>query len=255
MLGGIVVYLLLAGAARASSIRPVLLATLVAWMFFVRPVGAIPAVAIGIYILFCRRHELGRYVITGGFWLAAFVGYSMRTFGTTVPFYYLSNDPHGMGIHFTQGLYGILLSPSRGILIYSPVLAVVLYLVARNWRSIADRALAILSLSTITAIGVAIAAHPEWWGGNSYGPRLMSDAIPWFVMLAILAIGAIPEALRNTRNRTIVIGAGLLAVSVVINAHGALSMETLAWNEKRPLPAVMLDWSRPQFLAGWIAER
>ncbi len=252
MLGGVVVYLLLAGVAQRTSIGPVLLATLLSWMFFVRPVGAIPALAIGVYILICRPRELPAYLITGGLWLAAFVTYSMRIFGTMVPFYYLSNDPHSMGIHFMQGLYGILLSPSRGIFIYSPVLAVVLYLIARNWRSISDRALAILALSIIAAIGIAIAAHPEWWGGNSYGPRLMSDAIPWFVMLAILAIAATSEALRNARNRTMVIGAALLALSVVINAHGALSMETLRWNEKRPLPGVMLDWTQPQFLAGWI---
>ncbi len=53
----------------------------------------------------------------------------------------------------------------------------------------------------------------------------------------------------------IAIGALLLALGIVINAHGALSMEALDWNAKRPLPAVMLDWSRPQFLAGWINER
>jgi hypothetical protein len=253
MLGGIVVYLLLAGTVYGASIRPALLATLLSWMFFVRPVGAIPAVAVGIYILFCRRHELARYVITGALWLVAFVAYSIRIFGTIVPFYYLSNDPRGMGMHFMQGLYGILMSPSRGIFIYSPMLAVVLYLIVRNWRSIADRALAILSLSTIAAIGVTIAAHPEWWGGNCYGPRLMSDAIPWFVLLAILAIAAIPEAQRNLRNPAIAIGALLLGVSIIINAHGALSPETLQWNFKqRPLPAAMLDWSRPQFLAGWI---
>jgi hypothetical protein len=253
MLGGIVMYLLLAGATQRFSIRPVLLATLLSWMFFVRPVGAIPALAVGIYILICRRRELLPYVVTGGFWLAAFVGYSMRIFGTMVPFYYLSNDPHGMGIHFMQGLHGILLSPSRGIFVYSPVLALVLYLLARNWRSITDRALTILAISNIAAIGIAIATHPEWWGGNSYGPRLMSDAIPWFVLLAILAIAAIPETNRNLRNPTIAIGAVLLGVSIVINAHGALSPETLQWNfTQRPLPAAMLDWSRPQFLAGWV---
>jgi hypothetical protein len=254
MLGGIVGYVLLASAVRGSSIRPALLATLLSWMFFVRPSGAIPAIAVGIYILVCRRRELVPFVISGALWLAAFVAYSMRIFGTIVPYYYLSNDPHGIGIHFTRGLYGILLSPSRGIFIYSPVLALVLYLIARYWRSIADPALAILSLSMIAAIGVAGAAHPEWWGGNSYGPRLLSDAMPWFVQLAILALAAMPDAGRDIRSPAFAVGALLLMASVMINAHGAFSFETLKWNDKRPLPGVMVDWSRPQFLAGWIDE-
>ncbi len=256
MLGGIVAYVVLASAVRGRSIRPVLLATLVSWMFFVRPVGAISAVAVGIYIVMRRPRELISYVIAGAAWLAAFVAYSMRIFGTMVPYYYLSNDPHGMGVHFMQGLYGILLSPSRGIFIYSPMLVLVLYLTARYWRSIADGALAIVSLSMIAAIAVVVAAHPEWWGGNSYGPRLLSDAMPWFVLLAILAIAAIPQTLRNVRTPAIAVGTLLLVVSVVINAYGAFSFETLEWNLKqRPLPAAMLDWSRPQFLAGWIDQR
>ncbi len=116
MLGGVVVYLLLA-AARGGSVRPVLLATLVSWMFFVRPIGAVPAVTVGIYILFYRPREAIPYAIAGALWLGAFVAYSMRIFGTSVPYYYLSDDPRGIGVHFMQGLYGTLFSPSRGIFV------------------------------------------------------------------------------------------------------------------------------------------
>lgn len=80
--------------------------------------------------------------------------------------------------------------------------------------------------------------------------------VPRFVLLAILALAAIPAAQRNLRNPAISVGAALLVISVVINAHGAFSSATLDWNfTQRPLPAAMLDWSRPQFLAGWISER
>jgi hypothetical protein len=41
-----------------------------------------------------------------------------------------------------------------------------------------------------------------------------------------------------------------------MNAYGAFSFETLEWNFKqRPLPDALLDWSRPQFLAGWLDMR
>ena len=255
MLAGIVGYVLLASATRNVSIRPVLLATLLSLMFFVRPTGAIAVVAVGIYILMRYPHELRRFAIAGVIWLVAFVAYSMRIFGTVVPYYYLANDPHGMGVHFAQGLYGILIGPSRGIFIYSPVMATVLYLTARYWRSIRVRALALLSLAMFAGITVASASHPEWWGGNSYGPRLLSDAIPWMVLLAILALAAMPPMLRNIRTRAIAAGAGLLIISVMLNAYGAFSSETLLWNFKqRPLPDAMLDWTRPQFLASWVDQ-
>jgi hypothetical protein len=85
--------------------------------------------------------------------------------------------------------------------------------------------------------------------------RYLSDTVPWLVMLAIMALAAMPSASRTLRDPAIASGAFLLMVSIVIHAHGAYSFETLQWNDKRPLPEVMLDWSQPQFLAGWIDER
>ncbi len=255
MLGGLVVYLLFASALRRSSVRPIALATLLSWMFFVRPVGAVPVVIVSIYILVCHRAELVPYALAGIAWLLAFIAYSLRIFGTVVPYYYVSNDPHGLGIHFGSGLYGTLLGPSRGIFIFSPIFAVVIFLALRYWRTLPNRALAVVALCAIAATAVASAAHPEWWGGYSYGPRLLADAVPWFVLLAISAVAAMPDRRRAIGSPAIGLGTFLLFVSVIINAHGALSFETLHWNDKRPLPAVMLDWSRPQFLAGWIDER
>jgi len=256
MLAGVVAYRLLAAAVRGAPIRPITLATLVSLMFFVRPVGALAAVSVGIYILLRYPDQLARYVGIGAMWLIVFVAYSMRIFGTAVPYYYLSNDPHGMGVHFAQGLYGVLLSPSRGIFVFSPMLATVTYLAIRYHDSIRHRALAILAVSMLAAIAVASAAHPEWWGGNAYGPRLLSDAIPWLVLLAILVLAAMPPAMRSLRNPAISFGAALLAVSIIINAYGAFSQETLNWNMvQRPLPDAMLDWSRPQFLASWVDKR
>jgi hypothetical protein len=43
-------------------------------------------------------------------------------------------------------------------------------------------------------------------------------------------------------------GLVLLLTSIGMNAIGAWSPSTLAWNFSGP-PSIMLDWSRPQFLA------
>jgi len=152
------------------------------------------------------------------------------------------------------GIFGTLFSPSRGLFVYCPMLAVVFYILIRNWRALASRRLAILSIISSVTVLLVVASHMDWWGGNCYGPRYLSDTVPWLVMLAIMALATIPAASRTLRNPAIAIGAFLLMMSVVIQAHGAYSFETLKWNDKRPLPDVMLDWSQPQFLAGWIDE-
>jgi hypothetical protein len=253
LLGGLVLALMLSAVVYGSSTRPILLATLVSWMFFVRPTGAASVLCVAVFMLVQFRRDFLRFAMTGVVWLFAFLAYSLRIFGTLVPFYYqpsrAQTDSLGLGI------FGNLFSPSRGFFIFCPVALAVLFIAFRHRRHLKSQSLALVSLLAICLITLSAASFPIWWGGNCYGPRYLTDAVPWLVLLAILGIDAMPAAARTLRSPAIAAGALLLAVSIVINAHGAFSFATLDWNEKRPLPGVMLDWTRPQFLAGWIDER
>ncbi len=254
-LGSCVVYLLLASEIRRGTVRPVILASLLSWMFFVRPGGAIAVMCVSGYVLLYRRAEFVAFAAVGLFWLSAFIAYSLHVFGTLVPYYYLSNDPQSLGFHVATGLYGALMSPSRGILLFCPIVAWVLFAVGRYWRSLRSRALAITATCTSAGILLAAGIHPEWWGGACYGPRLMADAVPWFVLLSILGIDAMPPMLHRIQNPMIAAGAFLLIVSIAMNACGAISRATMAWNFTGPSPAIMLDWSRPQFFAAWLPPK
>ena len=255
MLGSCVVYLLLASEVRRASVRPILLASLLSWMFFVRPPGAVVVICVSGYLMMCRRSELVSFAAAGVAWLSAFIAYSLSIFGSFIPYYYLSNDPHSLGLHVSMGLYGTLISPSRGILVFCPIVAWVLFVIVRFRRSLRAWALVTTALGISAGILMACAIHPEWWGGACYGPRLMADAVPWFVLLAILGLAAIPAQRRGIQNPMIMAGALLLIVSVAMNAKGALSHQAMSWNFTGPSPAIMLDWSRPQFLAGWSGRQ
>jgi hypothetical protein len=255
VLGAIVVYLLIDAEQRHVSKSPTLvpatLATLLSWMFFVRPTGAIAVVCVSAYLIVRRPRDLPIYAAAGAIWGAAFVAYSIHFFGTTVPFYYAPerNDPGLLGI----GLYCNLLSPSRGLLVYSPIVAFITYLVIRYWRSLPFRELALMALAATAMLTVAAATHRVWWEGQGYGCRFLADAVPWFVLIAILGCAAIPPGRRSLRsNPELAVGAILLALSVAINGRGALSWATMQWNEIEPVQVRVLDWTQPQFLAGWI---
>jgi len=253
MIGSLVVYLLLAAGSNASRIRPVLLATLLSWMFYVRPTGAVPVIFVSAYVFAHRRSAFNVFAATGIAWLAVLVFYSLRIFGSPLPFYYyLNNDPQHVGLRIGMGLYGTLFSPSRGLFIFSPIVGWVLFVTIRFWRRLPFRSLAIMALWTAAGILTICVLQPQWWGGACYGPRLLADAVPWLVLLAILGLAAIPPDRRNFRNPVVAVGALLLLTSVAMNACGALSPETMDWNFRGRSPDIMLDWSRPQFLAGWI---
>jgi hypothetical protein len=245
---GFVILVLVAHEIKGRRLRPVVLASLLSWMFFVRPAAVVPIVVVTAYILILRRELFLSYALTGLAWLALFVVYSYYHFGQLLPNYYrLGNELSARA--FGVGLLGNLISPSRGVLVFVPFLLFVAYLLTRYWRYVSKR-LAILALAAILLHVVLVSSFPIWWGGFSFGPRLLTDAVPWFVLLTIIGLKA---ALRNLRGPEFVAGALLLALSIGINGRGATSEATAMWNV-RPAsvdehPERRWDWRDPQFLA------
>jgi hypothetical protein len=263
LLLGVVIYLLLAHELGRHRLNPILLASLLAWMYFVRPTFAVPIAAISIYLLVFYRPLFVRYALMGAAWLAVFILYSWTHYGHLLPAYYLANRLR-FGVFWTA-LAGNLVSPSRGLLIYVPVLFFVAYLLIRYRRHIVYPRLVWLSLSIIVAHLILISGFPHWWGGHSFGPRFSTGLVPWFVLLGILGVRAMLKwreersakslSLRGWRVQ-LVFGGVLLLMSMFINTLGATSHATWLWNV-RPRgvdehPERLWDWRQPQFLAGYL---
>jgi hypothetical protein len=259
LLIGCVVYLILGHESVQRRIYPELLATLLAWSYVVRPTNSLAVIAVTAYVIVFCRAQFVRYFVVGLAWLAAFVGYSWYHFGHALPSYFLASrlDFHSFWI----ALAGNLISPSRGLLVFVPVIIFVVYLLARYANYLPFRRLAILSLAIIVAHVTVVSGFPHWWAGHSFGPRFTTGLVPWFALLAILAIKARLawrekyESGRSSRlwKTEIAFGAVLLLISVGINARGAMNGATARWNQI-PVnvdehPERVWDWRHPQFLA------
>lgn len=250
-LAGWVVYLLLRAEQRMAPVHPAALAISLALMYFVRPTAAVPIVFVTLYLLCVHRRDFIAYAIAGAICAALFAAYSLAVFGTVIPGYYLASRLSLSTLWV--GLPGNLISPSRGLFVYVPAAGFVLYLVARHWNRVQHKALAILALAIVAGLTLVASSYPVWWGGRCYGARLLTDAVPWFVLLAALGCAAIPAERRApARNPALIVGAGLLLISVAMNARGALSWSTEEWNKIEPVDKRVLDWSDPQFIAGLI---
>ncbi|HWN57615.1 MAG TPA: hypothetical protein VNO74_05910 [Methylomirabilota bacterium] len=250
---GLIAHSILSAEHRGIRLRPVWLATLVAWTYCVRPTGAIAIVAVSIYVLWLHRRVFIAYSAILAGWLAAFVGYSWSVFGTIVPPYYSASR---LGSHtFTLALFGNLVSPSRGLLVFVPSTLFVLYLLARYGKHFTHRPLALLAFVQIIALEILMCANRIWHGGYCYGPRFFTDAIPWFVLLAILGLDAMRRAPAVSQHRMEIAAAiFLLVVSVTINARGAWSFAPMDWNLSEAASRLhgIFDWRYPQFMAGLI---
>ena len=252
LLSGLAIYMLLAQEERQVRGRPMVLATLLSWAYFVRPTSAIPIVAISAYLFIFRRSEFAALAITGAAWMVVFVAYSWKLSGHPLPSYYLFRlSPR----HLLEALAGDLISPSRGLFVYVPGSAFVFALVGYYWRGLSHRRLAVLSLSIITVHLFVVSTDPNWWGGHCYGARLTTDVIPWLFLLAILGsrclLDEIPSRLKHL---AVAFGLLTLVVGAAMNGRGALSQSANDWVNGPPedvdrKPARIWDWSHPQFLS------
>ena len=252
-----VIWQLLRAETKQIRHRPLLLATCLSWLYFLRPTSSIPIIAITVYVFLYHRSVFLSFALTGCLWLAAFVSYSQHYFGQSLPSYYRAYQ--FTFATFWEGMAGTLISPSRGLLIYVPVVAFVVYLLLRYWSSCILQRFAILGAVVVIVHLVLIFGYAAWHGGHSYGPRYTTAIVPWFALLGILAVKARLEWRdANPRKDSTVrwraewsLGAVLLLVSITFNGVGGISPHSIWWNG---FPANvdtnherLWDWKDPQF--------
>ncbi len=145
-----------------------------------------------------------------------------------------------------EGFAGILISPSRGLLVYSPVLLagfVGLYLVSRRGTAPGSPVYLVSAVFLVTQL-VFFGWWDAWWGGWSYGPRLLTEAAAVLVVLSVPALERLH--LNRLARPAFVI---LLVYSASVQAIGALAY-TGAW-DATPVnvdrdPGRLWDWQDSQ---------
>jgi hypothetical protein len=148
-----------------------------------------------------------------------------------------------------EGLAGLLVSPSRGLLVYSPIVAVA-------FAGFVDAARAPWGSPLRWCAAAAIAqfllygSYSVWWAGHTYGPRYLLDVLPILVPLAAAAMARI-----HMRPIAVAAGTAALAWSIALAGTGAFFYPHDRWNSE-PVDvdrdhARLWDWSDPQFVRCW----
>ena len=224
--------------------------------YFVRPTMLVFVVVTFAYLLIWRRSLFLKTVLSFTLPLSLLLIFFWSEYRQLLPYYYQPQRLHyGLAL---DGLYGILLSPGRGLLIYSPFLILVLVGVAANLRRLVRQPLFWLASLWLALFLVAVSRWGSWWGGWGFGSRLLTDVLPALLLLTLLTWTEMKDAISSPA-RHLVIGTfvALAAIAVFFNtAQGLYNDYTYAWNgwyrdgptELRDV-AYMLDWRYPQFLA------
>ena len=147
------------------------------------------------------------------------------------------------------GLYGLMLSPSRGLFVYEPyiVFAFATIVLLRPGRDHLE--LRLLSLAYAwAATAILYSTYAEWWGGRVFGPRFLDDLAP--ALFALLAWG-IGHGLLARWPARVAFGVSA-AWSLLIFQAAAFVYDQDTW-DLHPTninvdPSRLLDWSDPQWL-------
>ena len=224
--------------------------------FVCRPTAALAMAAAAIYYLLRDRRALFRAVAGALPAALLLAGYNLHYFGTLLvlgqmnigaaaeastqlpaeftlipmamaaPVTPVAAVSRFFGTSLLEGLAGLLLSPSRGLLTFSPAIGFAFWGLVRAFRDSRFSALRPVGLAALALFLVA-ARWFGWAGGWCYGPRLLVDGV------TLLAFLAIPVAEEIRRRRTLAVAFAVCFIwAVAVQFVGAFAYDVVGWNER-----------------------
>jgi hypothetical protein len=228
--------------------------------YTMRPTAAIAVVAIGGLFAWRGLRPLAWYALGCAIMFVAWAAMQTAIYGQVYPAYFAPTRLTG-STTIGEALLGNLVSPARGLFLFSPVLLFAIPGILLALRSRDGRPMGLAILVAGAGHWVAVSLFPHWWGGYSFGPRLMSDVLPFLVMAVgyWLAPALVAGTGWQSRMRRIVFPL-LFGVSVAVHAQGAILFQSRKWNDVPPVdsnPQRVWDWRDPQVLVvlDWYRRR
>jgi hypothetical protein len=188
---------LLLVTSRASVMRTALLGAVCVAMVANRPPDAVIAAAIMLFVFWSRRRSAVWLFAGAVLPIAALLAYNYAVVGHIAGGYALARTPKNFFQLGWPGVAGLLVSPTRGLLVFSPFLVFVPIGLSERLRNPQTKGLAIM-LSLAVVVQIVSYAQGDWRAGVSWGPRWLTNILPiliWLLAPAPLVLKRIGRAL------------------------------------------------------------
>lgn len=239
---------------------------LLAFSYVVRPTNILPAAVLALFVLYRNWRQFLWLLAGSAPIMAAFFAYNYSLFGSVLSEYYSPSSHWGFvpyshwGFHqYFEALAGHLISPSRGLFIYSPVFLLVFAGAAIKLREKPRPALDIAILALLVLQILMISFGARWYAGHCFGPRYVSDVTPFFIWFLIPIVDRFRAPMTWGITLLAALFVLLTAASFYVNYQGANNGYCMWWNS-RPIPVDkkldrLWDWKDPQFLRHSLPAR
>jgi hypothetical protein len=245
---------------KSLTVYPILLGTLLFLAYLSRAAAATFIVAVFLYLGLKDWRQMVKTAVVAAFLLALFLLWSHQEFGSWLPIYY---SPARLQVERTPlwlAIVGHLLSPARGLFIYSPFFVLLLPGLWLLWPRLKQRPLLWLCLLWLLLHLYVASRGTSWWGGHSFGPRILTELmLPLTLLTAWLWREAQPLLQRRQRTTWAALYLLLGVAAVFIHSYqGLYNYSTILWNvvtQVYPVPPFtppwgdLFNWRYPQFLA------
>jgi hypothetical protein len=145
-------------------------------------------------------------------WLAGIGFYNWSRFGGAFATGYGKE-----GTNFTtpmlEGLSGLLLSPTKGIVWYSPILVFSLFGLFMALRPASRRA-GVMALAISLLVLLVFGKYYQWYGGGAWGPRFLVPLLPLWMAFAALAFDRASTWRASARVAVAVVAIASLAATL-----------------------------------------
>ena len=245
--------LLARNVALSASIHPYILGFCLFSAYFCRPTSSLFILSVFAYLLITKNYRsLLKCATLSGILFFALAYYSQWEYNHFYPGNYDFHDPFYLNFYFSA-LAGILISPSRGLFIFSPIFILtfagsIYYFKALNKNPLFWTAIFwfMLHIFLISCWGM-------WWGGGGYGYRLLTDILPALILISILVVKEFPheitELSRPLRAAIILVGIFCIFVNTGQGLYNPSTADWIIYRNVHLNTQYMWDWRYPQFLA------
>jgi hypothetical protein len=176
-----------------------------------RPTNICLAVPLVLYVFRHHRPAFARFIALAAIPAGLLVAYSWRYWGS--PFALgQGHEIGGFSGHVLTGLLGLLVSPNRGLFVFSPIFLFSFAYLLHIPRLLRDDSIYRYLAVSVVLLVLVYSKWSMWWGGHSFGYRLLVETVP--PLLLILARAWDGFIARRTLTRLAFAVALLWSVSV-----------------------------------------
>jgi hypothetical protein len=165
--------------------------------------------------------------------------YNLYWYGSLLGGYQEAGNNIHLMSYAALGAPGLLVSPNRGLFVFTPIALVGVVGLIRAFRRFREEPLLPLLGLAAAAHFLLIASYPEWAGGWSFGPRYLTDVLPILGMAGGLELPHLPRRVRP-------LVATALVWSILVQWNGAFCYPASRWAPltRGSLEKAAWDWRR-----------